>query len=181
MTRYGMALINGELTCSADVSQGARWLIRGSQEATSKYPAGLYEYAILHENGIQPVIFKDHLFMLSLLQQGCKLGDPRSHVKCAQGYDQGLWGLIYSPRDAYSHYLRAAKKNNPEVQISKTRQCTEPPFIYQDLHPRSYLPIHHLHLNMHQRQLCVAIGMLWHYLESSITRAMVLPLTNQRQ
>jgi TPR repeat protein len=116
MTRLGVALIKGELGAQVDAGQGVRWLVRASHEATVDYPKGLYDYALLHEEGLPPHIFKDHMFMLSLLQDGCKLDDPYCHLQCAKGYEKGLWGLIHSPRDAFEHYLRAAKKQNSEVR-----------------------------------------------------------------
>jgi TPR repeat protein len=115
MCNLGTYQITGENGFSIDVIQGVKWLSRSAQEATKEYPKGLYEYALLHENGLYPSLFKDHSFMISLLQEACRFDDPDAHIKCAQGYEAELWGLIRSPEDAIVHYQRAALKKHPEV------------------------------------------------------------------
>ena len=131
MTRLGTALIKSELglfPSPDDQNQGVKWLQRAAKEATETYARGIYELACLHEHGFQSFVYRDHPFMMSLLQTGCSLADPWSHCKVAQGYETGSWGLIHSHRDAYEHYIRAARKDHPEVNCA-------------DLGPLSHSPL----------------------------------------
>ncbi|KAI8911635.1 hypothetical protein EDD86DRAFT_245902 [Gorgonomyces haynaldii] len=80
INRYGIAMLKGELGVPVDKTQAVKWLCRASQTATKEHSQGLYDYATLHEFGIPGVVFKDHPFMLSLLQDGCAFGNADCHA-----------------------------------------------------------------------------------------------------
>jgi TPR repeat protein len=107
-----VALLNGELGLEKDPEMATKWLKRSVATSTKFYSGGMYQYAILHENGLYPVLNQDQSFMLSLLEEACKLGNKDAHHKCGEGYEFGLWGLVQSIEDAYDQYYRAATKGN---------------------------------------------------------------------
>jgi TPR repeat protein len=128
-------LLNGELGLEKDPELATKWLKRSVATTTKQYSGGMYQYAILHENGLYPVLNQDQSFMLNLLEEACKLGNKDAHHKCAEGYEFGLWGLIQSIEDAYDQYYRAATRGNPEsmhrlalfhVPGSETKDYIEP-------------------------------------------------------
>lgn len=115
MHRLGKALLFGELGLKKDIEMAAMWLKKAAAFSTKDNPKGKYEYALMHEKGHYPIIKQDHEYMLTLLEEGCQLGDPDAHFKCAVGYETSSWGLVYSLKDAYDHYYRAAIRGHIEV------------------------------------------------------------------
>lgn len=76
MNRLGVALLKGELGLKRDAETAVKWIKRAASCATKEYSGGKYEYAVLHEKGLYPVISEDHVYMLSLLEEACVLGNP---------------------------------------------------------------------------------------------------------
>lgn len=115
MCTLGLARIRRDFGFTQDLSEGLKWIRRAAREVKPGMTRGLYELAILHENGMYPVLFQDHRFMLALLQDACILHNADAHYKIACGYENGSWGLIHSFPDAYQHLIRAARCNHVEV------------------------------------------------------------------
>jgi TPR repeat protein len=61
MHRLALAELNGELGCSRRPREGVRWLKRAAELADQvdpPQPKSLHELAMLHEKGIENVIFQ---------------------------------------------------------------------------------------------------------------------------
>lgn len=115
MMTIGLALIHGHLGFRPDVNRGFQWLVRSAREATVEYPRGKYELAMLHENGLYPIVLKDHSFMIKLFQEGCDFGDSAAYFKLAEGYETASWGLSLSCETALHYYRKAANLGDIEV------------------------------------------------------------------
>lgn len=108
MAKLGMKLIDGS-QLPKNSTQGFNWLRQAANCATMEYPEGLYEYALLHEDGFSTHCFRDHTFMVSLLQAASDARYGPATCKLAYGYAHGLWGLEKSHLRAFDHYSVASK------------------------------------------------------------------------
>lgn len=70
MHRLGVAELNGELGLSNRPREGVKWLKRAAELADQvdpPQPQSLHELAILHENGIENVVFQVRFLFFPLL------------------------------------------------------------------------------------------------------------------
>jgi TPR repeat protein len=137
LERLGVALLNGELGLETNLELAVKWFKRSMKVATKQYSGGLYQYAVLHEKGLYPVLNEDNAFMLTLLEKACKLGNKDAHHKCAIGYEFGLWGLIQSFEYAYDQYYKAATRGNIESMYRLALFHLPFPDTKNDIEPRS--------------------------------------------
>jgi TPR repeat protein len=60
MYRLGIAELNGGLGLSKRPREGVKWLKRGAEHSTAEFPHALHKLALLHETGIDGVVFVDY-------------------------------------------------------------------------------------------------------------------------
>ena len=70
---------------------------RSAEHATEEFPHALHELALLHERGIDNVVFVDHDYSAELLAQAAELGYAPSAFKLGDCYEYGRMGC---PADA---------------------------------------------------------------------------------
>ena len=97
MYRLGIAEINGELGLSKRPKEGVKWLKRSAEHATAEFPHALHELALLHERGIDNVVFVDYEYAAELLAQAAELGYAPSAYRLGECYEYGKMGC---PLDA---------------------------------------------------------------------------------
>lgn len=97
MYRLGIAELNGELGLSRHPKDGVQWLKRSAEHATAEFPHALHELALLHERGIEHVVFVDFEYAAELLAQAAELGYAPSAYKLGECYEYGKMGC---PQDA---------------------------------------------------------------------------------
>ncbi len=97
MYRLGTAELNGSLGLSKRPKEGVKWLKRSAEHATPEFPHALHELALLHERGIDNVLFVDLEYASELLAQAAELGYAPSAFKLGECYEYGKMGC---PMDA---------------------------------------------------------------------------------
>jgi hypothetical protein len=97
MYRLGTAELNGALNLSRRPKEGVKWLKRSAEHATEEFPHALHELALLHERGIEHVVFIDFDYAAELLAQAAELGYAPSAFKLGECYEYGKMGC---PQDA---------------------------------------------------------------------------------
>ena len=97
MYRLGIAELNGELGLSKSPKEGVKWLKRSAEHATAEFPHALHELALLHERGIDNVVFVDYEYAAELLAQAAELGYAPSAYRLGECYEYGKMGC---PQDA---------------------------------------------------------------------------------
>ena len=97
MYRLGTAELNGNLSLSKRPKEGVKWLKRSAEHATEEFPHALHELALLHERGIDNVVFVDFEYSAELLAQAAELGYAPSAFKLGECYEYGKMGC---PADA---------------------------------------------------------------------------------
>ena len=97
MYRLGTAELNGNLGLSKRPKEGVKWLKRSTEHATEEFPHALHELALLHERGIDNVLFIDLEYAAELLAQASELGYAPSAYKLGECYEYGKMGC---PQDA---------------------------------------------------------------------------------
>lgn len=97
MYRLGTAELNGSLGLQQKPKEGVKWLKRSAEHATAEFPHALHELALLHERGIENVLFVDLEYATELLAQAAELGYAPSAVKLGECYEYGKMGC---PMDA---------------------------------------------------------------------------------
>jgi TPR repeat protein len=97
MYRLGTAELNGSLSLSRRPKEGVKWLKRSAEHATEEFPHALHELALLHERGIENVVFVDFDYAAELLAQAAELGYAPSAFKLGECYEYGKMGC---PQDA---------------------------------------------------------------------------------
>lgn len=97
MYRLGTAELNGNLGLLKRPKEGVKWLKRSTEHATEEFPHGLHELALLHERGIDNVLFVDYEYAAELLAQASELGYAPSAYKLGECYEYGKMGC---PQDA---------------------------------------------------------------------------------
>ena len=97
MYRLGTAELNGSLSLSKRPKEGVKWLKRSAEHATEEFPHALHELALLHERGIENVVFVDLDYAAELLAQAAELGYAPSAFKLGECYE---YGKMSCPTDA---------------------------------------------------------------------------------
>lgn len=97
MYRLGTAELNGALGLAMRPKEGVKWLKRSAENATTEFPHALHELALLHERGIDNVLFVDLEYASELLAQAAELGYAPSAFKLGECYEYGRMGC---PQDA---------------------------------------------------------------------------------
>ncbi|GHJ86829.1 hypothetical protein NliqN6_3231 [Naganishia liquefaciens] len=111
MYRLGTAELNGALGLAMRPKEGVKWLKRSAENATPEFPHALHELALLHERGIDNVLFVDLEYASELLAQAAELGYAPSAFKLGECYEYGRMGC---PQDAALsiHYYNIAAQQD---------------------------------------------------------------------
>ncbi|RCI06784.1 hypothetical protein CU098_007845 [Rhizopus stolonifer] len=115
MYRLGMAEINGDLGLKRNVRDGNKWLKRSADVATPEYPHALHELGLLHEKGLDDIIFKDASFSVQLYEKAAELRYAPSAYRLGQCFEYGYLGC---PKDSVSsvhYYTVAAKRGHADA------------------------------------------------------------------
>ena len=92
MYRLATAELNGELGLKKSAKEGVKWLKRSAEAATAEFPHALHELALLHERGIDNVVFVDPEYACELLAQSAEMGYAPSAYKLGVNYEYGRMG-----------------------------------------------------------------------------------------
>jgi len=106
MYRLGIAELNGELGLSKSPKEGVKWLKRSSESANAEFPHALHELALLHERGIDNVLFVDCEYSVELLAQAAELGYAPSAHRLGECYEYGKMGCPQDPALSIHYYVR---------------------------------------------------------------------------
>lgn len=106
MYRLGIAELNGELGLSKRPKEGVKWLKRSAEHATAEFPHALHELALLHERGIDNVLFVDFEYSIELLAQAAELGYAPSAYRLGECYEYGKMGCPQDPALSIHYYVR---------------------------------------------------------------------------
>ena len=106
MYRLGIAELNGELGLSKSPREGVKWLKRSAENATAEFPHALHELALLHERGIDNVLFLDHEYSTELLAQAAELGYAPSAYRLGECYEYGKMGCPQDSALSIHYYVR---------------------------------------------------------------------------
>lgn len=105
MYRLGIAELNGELGLSKSPKEGVKWLKRSAEHATAEFPHALHELALLHERGIDNVLFVDYEYSTELLAQAAELGYAPSAYRLGECYEYGKMGCPQDPALSIHYYV----------------------------------------------------------------------------
>jgi len=106
MYRLGLAELNGELGSAKKPKEGVKWLKRSAEHATAEFPHALHELALLHERGIDNVLFLDLEYAAELLAQAAELGYAPSAYRLGECYEYGKMGCPQDPALSIHYYVR---------------------------------------------------------------------------
>ncbi|KAK4058444.1 Chitin synthase 4 [Microbotryomycetes sp. JL221] len=123
MHRLGIAEINGELGLSKRPREGVRWLKRAAELADQvepPQPQSLHELALLHEKGIENVIFQDEDYAAELLARASELQYAPSAYKLGECYEYGKMGCPQDAALSIHYYNIAAQQNHREACFALT-------------------------------------------------------------
>jgi TPR repeat protein len=115
MYRLGLAEIHGSLGMPRNVRDGNKWLKRSAEAATTQYPHALHELGLLHEKGLDGIIFKDLSYSVQLYAHAAELGYAPSASRLGEAYE---FGYLNCNRDAAAsiyYYTIAASQGIPEA------------------------------------------------------------------
>jgi uncharacterized protein len=105
--RLGIAELNGELGLSKRPKDGVQWLKRSAEHASAEFPHALHELALLHERGIDNVLFLDLEYAAELLAQAAELGYAPSAYRLGECYEYGKMGCPQDPALSIHYYVRS--------------------------------------------------------------------------
>lgn len=105
MYRLGTAELNGNLGLTRSPKEGVKWLKRSAEHATEEFPHALHELALLHERGIDNVLFVDHEYAAELLAQASELGYAPSAFKLGECYEYGKMDCPVDPALSIHYYV----------------------------------------------------------------------------
>jgi hypothetical protein len=108
MYRLGTAELNGNLGLTRSPKEGVKWLKRSAEHATEEFPHALHELALLHERGIDNVLFVDHEYAAELLAQASELGYAPSAFKLGECYEYGKMDCPVDPALSIHYYVSGA-------------------------------------------------------------------------
>ncbi|KAG0169502.1 hypothetical protein DFQ28_002291 [Apophysomyces sp. BC1034] len=120
MYRLGMAEVNGELGISKNPRDGVKWLKRAAEAATVEYPHAIHELAILHERGIDNVVFVDLDYAVTLYAQAAELGYAPSAFRLGECYEYGKLNCQQDPALSIHYYTIAAQQGHREACFALT-------------------------------------------------------------
>ncbi|GAA5996354.1 hypothetical protein JCM5350_006830 [Sporobolomyces pararoseus] len=123
MHRLGLAEINGELGLTKRPKDGVQWLKRAAELADQvdpPQPQSLHELAILHEKGIDNVIFQDEEYAAELLARASELQYAPSAYKLGECYEYGKMGCPQDAALSIHYYNIAAQQNHPAACFALT-------------------------------------------------------------
>ncbi|KAE8197723.1 hypothetical protein A4X06_0g3060 [Tilletia controversa] len=120
MYRLATAELNGELGCKKSVKEGVKWLKRSAEAATPEFPHALHELALLHERGIDNVLFVDPEYSCELLAQAAELGYAPSAYKLGVNYEYGRMGCPQDAGLSIHMYNIAAQQGHKEACFALT-------------------------------------------------------------
>ncbi|KAI0347575.1 HCP-like protein [Trametopsis cervina] len=120
MYRLGIAELNGELGLSKSPKEGVKWLKRSAESATAEFPHALHELALLHERGIDNVLFVDFEYAAELLAQAAELGYAPSAFRLGECYEYGKMGCPQDPALSIHYYNIAAQQGHRDACFALT-------------------------------------------------------------
>lgn len=120
MYRLGLAEMRGELTLSRNVRDGHKWLKRSAEAATPQYPHALHELALLHEKGVESIIFQDWKYAVTLYGEAAVLGYAPSAHRLGECYEFGRLDCNVDPNLSIQYYSVAADQRHPESCFALT-------------------------------------------------------------
>jgi len=120
MYRLGIAELNGELGLSRSPKEGVKWLKRSAEHATAEFPHALHELALLHERGIDNVLFVDFEYAAELLAQAAELGYAPSAFRLGECYEYGKMGCPQDPALSIHYYNIAAQQGHRDACFALT-------------------------------------------------------------
>ncbi|EKM61887.1 uncharacterized protein PHACADRAFT_248791 [Phanerochaete carnosa HHB-10118-sp] len=120
MYRLGIAELNGELSLSKNPKEGVKWLKRSAEHATAEFPHALHELALLHERGIDNVLFVDYEYAAELLAQAAELGYAPSAYRLGECYEYGKMGCPQDPALSIHYYNIAAQQSHRDACFALT-------------------------------------------------------------
>ncbi|GJJ09318.1 Chitin synthase regulator 2 [Clathrus columnatus] len=120
MYRLGIAELNGELGLSKSPREGVKWLKRSAEHATAEFPHALHELALIHERGIENVVFVDFEYAVELLAQAAELGNAPSAYRLGECYEYGKLGCPQDPALSIHYYNIAAQQNHRDACFALT-------------------------------------------------------------
>ncbi|KAI9012950.1 hypothetical protein BC832DRAFT_528687 [Gaertneriomyces semiglobifer] len=109
MFRLGTSLLYGSLGQAANPRDGVKWLKLAAKYATPQYPHALYELGMLHEKGVENVIWPDWNYLLQLLSKGAELGCVRCQRKLGEAFEYGALGCEVDPGRSVYYFGLAAE------------------------------------------------------------------------
>ncbi|CEP15425.1 hypothetical protein [Parasitella parasitica] len=115
MYRLGLANTNGALGLQRDVKDGNKWLKRSADAATPEYPHALHELGLLHEKGLDNIIFKDTAYSIQLYAQAAELGYAPSAYRLGECFEYGYLGCDKDYASSVFYYTIAAQQGNAEA------------------------------------------------------------------
>lgn len=113
MYRLGLAELNGNLGLSRSPREGVKWLKRSAEHATEEFPHALHELALLHEQGIDNVVFVDNEYAAELLAQASELGYAPSAFKLGECYEYGKMDCPVDPALSIHYYVSFTIRRYP--------------------------------------------------------------------
>ncbi|KAA1106612.1 hypothetical protein PGT21_036588 [Puccinia graminis f. sp. tritici] len=120
MYRLGLADLNGDLGQPRKPKDGVKWLKRAAEMADSAHPNPLHELALLHERGLEHVVFVDYDYAVELLARAAELGYAPSAYKLGECYEYGRMGCPQDAALSIHYYNIAAQQNHKEACFALT-------------------------------------------------------------
>jgi len=97
-----------------------KWLKRSAEHATAEFPHALHELALLHERGIDNVVFQDFDYAAELLAQAAELGYAPSAFRLGECYEYGKMGCPQDPALSIHYYNIAAQQGHRDACFALT-------------------------------------------------------------
>ncbi|KAG5723007.1 Protein SKT5 [Termitomyces sp. T112] len=120
MYRLGIAELNGELGLTRSPKEGVKWLKRSAENASAEFPHAMHELALLHERGIDNVLFVDFEYSIELLAQAAELGYAPSAYRLGECYEYGKMGCPQDAALSIHYYNIAAQQNHRDACFALT-------------------------------------------------------------
>ncbi|TYJ57779.1 hypothetical protein B9479_001389 [Cryptococcus floricola] len=120
MYRLGTAELNGSLGLARRPKEGVKWLKRSAEHANEEFPHALHELALLHERGIENVVFVDNDYAAELLSKAAELGYAPSAFKLGECYEYGKMGCPTDPALSIHYYNIAAQQDHKDACFALT-------------------------------------------------------------
>lgn len=111
--------LKGELNMPVNPRNAVKWLKYSAEAATADYPIGLHDLALLHETGIENVIFPDEMYSLQLLEQASQLGHVPSMYRLGSYYEHGFGKIQVNLPDAFNYYKKAARAGHVDSMYAE--------------------------------------------------------------